>query len=172
MTGGYRRDTPAIARWRYAAAIRRRSSGDDLTDADAGNAPLELVILAPIIVLLICMVIAAGRTTIAQGSVDAAAREAARQASLARSPEAARAAAVGSARAELNGENLNCSPATVKTPGLNGAFAVPVGQPSSVTAYVTCRVSLSDLILPGLPGSVQLKSKFVSPLDPYRGRSS
>ncbi len=48
---------------------------------DRGNAALELVILAPVIVLLIGMVVAAGRTTIAQGSIDAAARDAARQAS-------------------------------------------------------------------------------------------
>ena len=54
-------------------------------ERDAGNAALELVILAPVVLLLISFVIAAGRTSIAQGSVQAAARDAARQASIARS---------------------------------------------------------------------------------------
>ena len=50
--------------------------------ADDGNAALELVILAPVLLALLGLVIAAGRTSIAQGSVDAAARDAARQASI------------------------------------------------------------------------------------------
>ena len=85
-------------------------SGGRPRGREAGNAALELVILAPVIVLLICMVIAAGRVAIAKGSVDAAARDAARQASIARSPDAARAAAIASARAELAGDGLNCTP--------------------------------------------------------------
>ena len=44
---------------------------------DSGNAALELLILAPVILGLIGLVIAAGRTSVAQGSVDAAARDAA-----------------------------------------------------------------------------------------------
>jgi Flp pilus assembly protein TadG len=46
-------------------------------DRDAGNAALELVILAPVILFLLGLVIAAGRTSVAQGSVAAAARDAA-----------------------------------------------------------------------------------------------
>ena len=137
---------------------------------ERGNAALELVILAPVIVLLIGMVVAAGRTTIAQGSVDAAARDAARQASIARSPADALTAAQASASAELAGESLNCTP-TIEMPGLDQAFAIPVGEPASVTAIVSCTVSLSDLLVPGLPGSKLLTGKFTSPLDPFRGRT-
>ena len=136
---------------------------------ERGNAALELVILAPVIVLLIGMVVAAGRTTIAQGSVDAAARDAARQASIARSPADALTAAQDSASAELAGESLNCMP-TIELPGLGRAFAIPVGEPASVTAIVSCTVSLSDLLVPGLPGSRLLTGTFTSPLDPFRGR--
>ena len=50
--------------------------------ADEGSAALELVVLAPVLLVLIALVIGAGRTSIAQSSVDAAARDAARQASL------------------------------------------------------------------------------------------
>jgi TadE-like protein len=136
---------------------------------ERGNAALELVILAPVIVLLIGMVVAAGRTTIAQGSVDAAARDAARQASIARSPADALADAQASASAVLAGESLDCTP-TIEMPGLDQAFATPVGDPASVTAVVSCTVSLSDLLVPGLPGSRRLTGTFTSPIDPFRGR--
>jgi hypothetical protein len=120
--------------------------------------------------LLIGMVVAAGRTTIAQGSVDAAARDAARQASIARSPADAQAAAQDSASAALAGDRLDCTP-VIAMPGLDQAFATPVGDPASVTAVVSCTVSLSDLLVPGLPGSKRLTGTFTSPLDPFRGRS-
>jgi hypothetical protein len=155
-----RRTWPGERPW-FARRTRR---------GERGNAALELVILAPVIVLLIGMVVAAGRTTIAQGSVDAAARDAARQASIARSPAGALAAAQASAGAALAGDNLDCTP-TIAMPGLDQAFATPVGQPASVTAIVSCRVSLSDLLVPGLPGSRQLTGTFTSPIDPFRGRN-
>jgi len=138
---------------------------------EAGNAALELVILAPVIILLISMVIAAGRIAIAQGSVDAAARDAARQASVARTPSDALTAAQASASAELAGDGLNCRPSSIVPSNLDAAFGTPVGEPASVTFTVSCTVSLSDLVLRGLPGSLALSATFTSPLDPYRGRS-
>jgi Flp pilus assembly protein TadG len=134
---------------------------------DAGNAALELVILAPVILFLLGLVIAAGRTSVAQGSVAAAARDAARQASISLTPSAAQTAALSSARAALGQDGLNCDP--VVTVNVSG-FGVPVGEPANVQATVTCRVSLSSLVVPGLPGSKTLWATFRSPLDPYRGR--
>ena len=64
---------------------------------DAGNAALELVILAPVILFLLGLVIAAGRTSVAQGSVAAAARDAARQASISLTPAGISAWKPGSA---------------------------------------------------------------------------
>jgi Flp pilus assembly protein TadG len=136
-------------------------------DRDAGNAALELVILAPVILFLLGLVIAAGRTSVAQGSVAAAARDAARQASISLTPGAAQAAALSSARAALGQDGLNCDP--VVTVNVSG-FGVPVGEPANVQATVTCRVSLSSLLVPGMPGSKTLRATFGSPLDPYRGR--
>jgi Flp pilus assembly protein TadG len=134
---------------------------------DRGNAALELVILAPVILFFLGLMIAAGRTSIAQGSVDAAARDAARQASISRTPAAAQTAALASARTALGQDAIDCAPiVTVDVAG----FEVPVGEPAQVTARVTCRVSLSDLLVPGMPGSRTLKATFTSPLDPYRGR--
>jgi Flp pilus assembly protein TadG len=136
-------------------------------DREAGNAALELVILAPVILFLLGLVIAAGRTSVAQGSVAAAARDAARQASISLTPGAAQTAALSSARAALGQDGLNCDP--VVTVNVSG-FGVPVGEPADVQATVTCRVSLSSLVVPGMPGSKTLQATFTSPLDPYRGR--
>ena len=136
-------------------------------DRDAGNAALELVILAPVILFLLGLVIAAGRTSVARGSVAAAARDAARQASISLTPGAAQTAALSSARAALGQDGLNCDP--VVTVNVSG-FGVAVGEPANVQATVTCRVSLSSLVVPGMPGSKTLRATFTSPLDPYRGR--
>jgi TadE-like protein len=136
--------------------------------ADCGAAPLELVILAPVVLALIGLVIAAGRTSIAQGSVDAAARDAARQASISLSPGAARQAAVSSAQAALRADGLDCRP--VVRLELSG-FSAPVGQPAQVSATVSCAVPLSGLLVPGVPGAKTLTARFASPLDPYRSRA-
>lgn len=143
-----------------------------LADHDRGSAALELVILGPVLLFLLGLVIAAGRTSIAQGSVDAAARDAARQASISRTPAAAQAAALASARRALRHDAIDCNPVvTVQTGRRPGSgFGVPAGQPASVSAQVTCVVSLSDLMVPGMPGSRTLTAKFTSPLDPFRAR--
>jgi Flp pilus assembly protein TadG len=135
---------------------------------DDGNAALELVVLAPVLLALLGLVIAAGRTSIAQGSVDAAARDAARQASLALSPAAAQQAGQASARAALARDGLDCTALRVFID--TRQFGTPVGQPASVRAIVSCTVPLSDLALPGLPGSSTLRGTFSSPLDDYRVR--
>src|SRR5512146_1848809 len=100
---------------------RRRRRRDD------GDATLELLILAPVILALIALLVAAGRTSIAQGAVQAAAR----QASIARTPAEAHAAALASATFALRQDSLDCRPVvTVNTAG----FGVPVGQPAHVSA--------------------------------------
>jgi Flp pilus assembly protein TadG len=135
---------------------------------DAGNAALELVVLAPVLFILIALVVAAGRTSIAQGAVDAAARDAARQASISLTPDAAEAAAQASAQAALSQDGLDCHPQVyVDTSQFT---STQVGQPGTVTALVKCRVPLSDLVVPGLPGGRTLWFEFTSPLDPYRER--
>jgi len=136
--------------------------------ADDGSAALELVILAPVLLALLSLVIAAGRMSIAQGSVDAAARDAARQASISLTPAAARAAGQASARAALRQDGLDCRPVILVN--VSQFTTTQPGEPATVTARVRCAISLSDLALPGLPGSEQLQAEFTSPLDIYRSR--
>jgi hypothetical protein len=105
---------------------------------------------------------------VAQGSVDAAARDAARQASISLSPAAAQQAALSSVNAAMRADGLHCKP--VVTLLLTG-FGTPLGQPAQVSASVSCTVRLSDLLVPGIPGSRELTASFTSPLDPYRSRA-
>jgi Flp pilus assembly protein TadG len=136
-------------------------------ERELGSAALELVVLAPVLLGLLGLVVAAGRTSIAQASVDAAARDAARQASIALTPQAALAAGQASALAALRADGLDCRPiVSIDTAG----FGVPPGQPATVSASVTCTVPLSNLALPGLPGHDTLAASFSSPLDVYRSR--
>jgi hypothetical protein len=127
------------------------------------------VLIAPIILILIALIIAAGRTSIAQDAVDAAARAAARQASIAPTEGVAEQAAMSGAMAALRADGLDCKP-TVSLPGLRAAFRTPLGEPAQVHARVSCVVRLSDLAVPGVPGSIRLTAPFTSPLDPYRSR--
>lgn len=146
----------------------RRVAG--LAQDDRGVAALELMVLAPVILMLICLAIAAGRTSIAQGAVDAAARAAARQASIAPNYGAAVQAAYHGAAAALHADGLDCQRPTVQLPGLEAAFNTPVGVQAPVRATVICDVPLSDLTVPGMPFSLKLTATFTSPLDPFRSR--
>ena len=136
---------------------------------DGGNAAVELAPVAFVLIMFLGLLITAGRITLATLAVGDAARDAARQASIARSPQEASAAAVASARAALSADHLDCAPQVAT--GTAG-FGVPVGQPASVTATVTCTVSLAGLAgLPGIPGSRTITATFTSPLDEFRGRT-
>jgi len=137
---------------------------------DHGNAALELVILAPVLLALLGLVIAAGRVSIAQGSVNAAARDAARQASISLTPAAAQAAGQASARTALGQDGLGCKPVVVIN--VSQFATTQPGEPAAATATVRCTVSLSDLALPGLPGSARLQAEFTSPIDIYRSRGT
>ena len=122
------------SRWRQPrAAWPGRGASLPAAAADRGSAALELVILAPVLLALLGLVIAAGRTSVAQGSVDAAARDAARQASIALTPAAAQAAGQASARAALRQDGLDC--ATVVAVNTSQSAIAP-GQPATVTASV------------------------------------
>jgi Flp pilus assembly protein TadG len=148
--------------------VRRRAG----PRADEGSAALELVVLAPVLLVLLALIIAAGRTSIAQSSVDAAARDAARQASLALNPQAAQQAGLASARQALAADGLDCVTESVRvdTGGANSGFGLLPGTPAQVSATVSCQVPLSDLFLPGLPGVHTMTATFSSPLDVYRAR--
>jgi Flp pilus assembly protein TadG len=139
------------------------------TRADRGSVSLEFVVLAPALLAFVALLVVAGRVAIASNSVEQAADEAARSASISRTVAGARAAATEGARRALAEQDLTCSVISVDVDA--GGFAVPVGRPAQVRATVTCVVPLADLAVPGFPGSRTVTATAVSPLDTYRGRS-
>jgi Flp pilus assembly protein TadG len=134
----------------------------------AGSVTLEAAIAVLGLLALLGLAIAAGRIAVAGGAVEEAARDAARQASIARDAPAAEARAVAAARATLGNQGLACVSLRVRVD--TSGFAVPVGRPARVGATVTCVADLSKLAVPGMPGRRALTATFTSPLDTYRER--
>jgi TadE-like protein len=137
---------------------------------ERGSATVELVLLAPVLLLLLGAVVLAGRVALAGGAVEQGAAAGARAASLARDPAAATTAARGAVQAALAQQGLQCAAVTV-TVDTTG-FGVPLGRPATVAVRVQCQLRLADLSLPGVPGSRTLAAVTSSPLDPYRGRTA
>jgi len=129
---------------------------------------VELALLAPALLVLLSFAALAGRTQIAEGAVQEAARAAAREASLARNAATATTLAATQARRTLADQDLRCERTTVEVD--TDGFQVPPGQPGDVTVSITCVVGLADLLAPGLPGSVTVEAAFTSPVDAYRER--
>lgn len=129
---------------------------------DRGSATVELAVLTPALVVLLLLVVAAGRLVLARQEVNAAATDAARAASIAESPASATYAAVQAASADLSGDGLPCSSfgVTVDTDDF-----VPGG---TVGVHLTCTASLAGLSLLGLPGSETMSSVATAPIDLYR----
>ncbi|WP_231839564.1 TadE/TadG family type IV pilus assembly protein [Blastococcus saxobsidens] len=129
---------------------------------------VELALLAPALLLLLAFAVVAGRTQIAEGAVQEAARAAAREASLARDAATAVARAGAQAERTLAAQDLRCERTTVDVD--TAGFQAPLGQPGDVTVSITCVVGMADLLAPGLPGSVSVEASFISPVDAYRER--
>lgn len=130
---------------------------------DAGSIALELAIIAPVLVALTVLALGYGRQSQVNGLVEAAARDAARSATQARTfPEAQQ-------RVELVVQDtLRAAPASCRD-----SAASDLGSPvafiagAEVTVRVSCDLSFTDIGLP-LP-TQRLVRTFTSRLDPYRG---
>ncbi|BBH67112.1 membrane protein [Actinoplanes sp. OR16] len=135
---------------------------------DAGSASVELAILAPVILGLVALTVYAGRVTLARQAVDAAAFDAARTASIARTEGAARSTGRSAGLSTLGSLGLSCRSRDVS---INASeFDKDPGEAGTVSARVSCTVDGSDLGLPGIPLRTRLTGTFTSPLDTYRGR--
>lgn len=144
--------------------IRRLSS----RDRERGSEAIEAAVGVPAFLLFIAMIIGAGRFAIAQQAIDAAAADAARSASIARTQSLAESSATAGATARLANQQLQCLSTRVNV-DVTG-FAAPPGTPATVTATVRCTVNLSDVTIPGLPGDRTITSTMTSPIDTYRER--
>ncbi len=137
----------------------RRGRGEE------GQAIAELVIVAPVLLLVIVLMIALGRIDSAQGDVESAARVAVQAAVVQSDPADAQAQATAAVTATLAGAGLTCPSPQVTTDTQN---FVPGG---SVSVTVTCITSLADVTVPGLPGSKTLSATSTAHIDPFRAVS-
>ncbi|TRV81770.1 pilus assembly protein [Streptomyces sp. 130] len=135
---------------------------------DRGSEAVQAAIVTPLMIIFLCLALAGGRVVTAGNKVDAAAEDAAREASISRTAGAARSNALAAARETLADQGLTCSGTrvSVDASGLNA----PLGTVGTVRVTVACTVPLSDLMLPGAPGSHTLTSTFTSAVDAYRER--
>ena len=129
---------------------------------DRGSATVELVLLAVPLVALTSMAAYFGRVSVAESQVSAAARDAARAASLSRDATDVRRAAHDAARATLAGQSITCSRLAVTTD-------LRRWRPGGVVAVtVTCTTSLRGLGLAGAPGTIHVRATEAAPLDRNR----
>jgi Flp pilus assembly protein TadG len=133
-----------------------------------GSAAVEITMLVPALLITLGLLVVGGRVWFARTTVNEAAHASARAASLARSADEAVAAGRSAGSQSLTTGGLRCDSTTVEVNA--AAFGVPVGTPATVTATVSCRVRFGDLLLPGLPGSVDLEASGATALDTYRSR--
>lgn len=148
--------------WRVRWRVRRGTR-------DRGSATLEMAIATPVMLLIISLMVLAGRVAVAGNTVTTVAGNAARQASLARTATAASSAAASSARAALAAQAINCQGGGTVSVDVSGFGAAARGVPGQVvTVSIDCVVPIADLGLPGAPGTRTLSDRAVSPIDPNR----
>ncbi|MFJ8555695.1 TadE family protein [Streptomyces sp. NPDC093676] len=135
---------------------------------DEGSVALEAAIIMPSLIMFVCLAIAGGRLVTSGAKIDAAAEDAAREASLHRTAASAQQAAHQAATESLTDQGITCASTHVAVD--TGGLTVAIGQVGTVTVTVNCTVNLSDLLLPGVPGSRTLTSRATSVVDQYRQR--
>lgn len=128
---------------------------------DAGTMTVELVILTPVVVALLCLLVGLGRAADARGRLTGAVRDAARAASLAPNAAAAQIQARDTALADLQGADLECRDPQISTDTTGWRAG---GQ---VTVQIRCALDLSQLTVSGLPGRRTLNADATVPLDTY-----
>jgi Flp pilus assembly protein TadG len=146
----------------------RRLAGLLRSSDERGSASVEAAIIVPAFLLFLGLIIFAGRTALAHQALQAAAYDAARAASLARSPDVAQGAAHDAASQTLSNRELRCADTGVVVD--TSALSAPLGEYGSVTVEVTCVVDLDDLAVPGLPGTRTVRASMSSPVDAFRER--
>lgn len=134
----------------------RRPHGEE------GQAIAELVIVAPVLLLVVVLMVALGRVDSAQGDVESAARAAVQVAAVQADPADAQTQATQAATTTLAGAGLTCT-----TPQI-AVDTTDFVAGGSVSVTVTCVTSLADVSVPGMPGAKTLTATATAPIDPYR----
>ncbi|WP_369248426.1 TadE/TadG family type IV pilus assembly protein [Streptomyces sp. R41] len=130
----------------------------DRASRDRGLSTIEVVILAPVMILFILVLVAFGQLVDGRGALDGAARDAARAGSIQKDHSTAMAEAKKAAEADL--ADVCSGPVTVNQ--TSSGF-----EPDTLfTVEVSCEVR--GLAMIGLDVPTTLSASFSSPLDPFR----
>jgi Flp pilus assembly protein TadG len=123
----------------------------------------EVTIVAPFLVMLLVFVaVVIHRGVDARLRLDGAAHQAARAASIERTPTTAIAAAQSTAASALSSAGVSCASLTVDT-------ATGGMQPGgTVSVTVSCSVDFGDALILGVPGRKRLSATAVEPVDTWR----
>jgi hypothetical protein len=144
-----------------------------LSRDEDGTASLEMIILAPFLLLLLMLIIAFARYAQTENLVDQASRDAARASTAQNSRSAVPGVVDGVVKEMMDDAPSSCRGTATGDPTMTPtAFGLPDPnnplQIDSVTVTVQCTLDLSDL--GPLPlGDVRISRTFTSPLDRYRG---
>lgn len=131
---------------------------------DAGSGVVNVLLLFPSMMLFIELIVMGGRLASTAADVQAAAREAARQATLANSGSTAEDSVRPTALVFLRDADSLCLVPTTDT-----QIAPYFTQGAEIAVEVQCIVSIADLgLVPGVPGSVTITRTAVESVDTYR----
>jgi Flp pilus assembly protein TadG len=133
---------------------------------ERGSAAIEAAVGVPAFGLFVGLIIFGGRTATSDEALQSAAAEGARSASIARDAHTARTQAREAAVASIANQKIGCSGVEVTVD--TSDFDKQPGVPGSVEVTVSCRLALSDLSVPGVPGSRVMRASMSSPLDTWR----
>ena len=146
---------------------RRRLAWARDDRGEGGGTALEFLLLTPLVLVFGLLIVAGYRYAINQQTIDSAAASAARAATQQTTAEQAQQVALEQASAALAAGDVSCQ--TVDVDVDTGGFAATPGTAATVTATVTCQVSMADLsAVPNLPGTITLTGRALSPLDVHR----
>jgi Flp pilus assembly protein TadG len=127
-----------------------------------GSATVEAIVLVPVVMIFVLLAVALGRYEMTRAEVIAAARAAVEAGAVMPSSVEASNAASAAAAPSLGGVPRSCVQTVVRT---DTEHFVPGGE---VVVTVTCKVDLSDLGVPGLPGTTTIVATEDAPIDKYR----
>jgi Flp pilus assembly protein TadG len=135
--------------------------------AATGSTTVEITMFVPLLLLILLLIVGMGRLASARATVDGAARDAARAASIRRDATSALEAARVAATATLADRGILCQSLGVAFDASHTDFTAG----GAVAVRVDCTVRLDETVLTGLPGSKTVSGNFVAPIDVYRGGS-
>lgn len=129
---------------------------------EQGTAAIELVLVAPVLIVVMLFVVGLGRMAHARQQIDAVASDSARAASLERNTSNSAHAAQVAAEASLGDAGVSCTNLDVN---VDLDSYQPGGQ---VRVVVSCVAKLGDVALAGFPGTRTFTAEAVVPIETHR----